>query len=1241
MEKAMKKFLVVTNMEQTKRLMQEALIQVGKHGLEAEVLFVESASPWKEEWRIQLSQCEVVLFLWMGTGLNTKFLSESSAFLQKNHIRHLYLMNRAPGESLDAVFTEEEKEVVKKYYSYGGLENWRNLWLWLFSKFGGIISEFELPQQLAWDGIYHPKAKRIFEDIRSYRKEFCSPLRATIAMVFYRNDWVWNQMEFADKVVGEIEKQGFNALCFFSTSSPDAETGCPGLRGAIRKYFYDNGQLVPDVFINTIKFSLTTVKACSLEDLLKLDLPILQAYTLYRSYQDWYDNFDGMSAMEVSYSVSLPEFDGIIHAVPVTTTEVDEEANQRAQVIPERLTMLIKKAGKWAQLRRKANQDKKIAIIFHNYPPTNSNIGSASAIDSIESIRLVLEGMKEEGYFVERIPQDRKSFIEELTANATNDRQYMTEKQVKNAYGKLTREEYQEFYRNLPPKVQEKLAEDWGAAPGDVFYYDDFLLIPGTINGNIFITVQPPRGFGEDPAKIYHSPDCAPTHHYLGFYAWLRDVWKADAMIHVGTHGSLEWLPGKGTALSNECYPDIATGDMPNIYPYWIVDVGEGIQAKRRSAACLISYLSAPMSVSGTYEELAELEKGLEEYCHFRQDPDANLDEIKALIREKALSANLEDDVPEKETESFDEYVGNMHAYLTDLKNMQMTTGLHVLGQPPAGEHFVEYLFALTKLENGEIPSLAKTVSKMFGYDYYDLMDNSSKMLPDGSKTYGMLLDEVREKSIEIIKVVMDHQFIEKDIYSIFSLPWTEKLQGNLREDILRTTKYICQKLAPSLLKTTQEITNLLAALDSRYIEPSAAGAPTSGGGDILPTGRNFYGVDPQTLPTPVAWKIGSGMAEDVIQKFIAEEGRYPESVGLLLWSTYNLRSHGQCMAEFMALIGVRPVWQRGSMKVVDIEVIPLEELKRPRVDVTGRISSLFRDTLPGAVCWLDKAIAMVAELDEGFEENFVRKHIVEESQRLESEGIEKSMAWRQASYRIFGDPPGVHGAGVGTVLGARNWDTIDDLAKVYVKWGGHVYGEGEKGQYRPELFSNRMAKIDVTVSNIDNRESNLLNSDDYNSYRGGMIAAVRSIKGSMPRNYCSDSSDRQRVVIRTLEEEVKRLFRGEAVNPKYINGMKEFGYKGAGDLANYVDNSFQWDATSAVMEDWMYEKFAEKYAMDATMQEWFQEVNPWALHRILSVLLEAEKRGLWNAKAKTKEELQALYLSIEGEIEERSDRNN
>lgn len=440
------------------------------------------------------------------------------------------------------------------------------------------------------------------------------------------------------------------------------------------------------------------------------------------------------------------------------------------------------------------------------------------------------------------------------------------------------------------------------------------------------------------------------------------------------------------------------------------------------------------------------------------------------------------------------------------------------------------------------------------------------------------------------------------------------------------------------MLLTVWEEENLLRALNGEYVLPGQSGAPTSGGADLLPTGRNFYGVDPRTLPTPAAWEVGRNLADQLIASYIAAEKCYPENVGIVLWSGANMRSHGQCIAEFLYLLGVRPVWQSGSLRVLGTEVIHLAELKRPRIDVTARISGLFRDAMPSVINLLDKAVLMVGALEEPPEQNYVRKHLLADSEELITTGLAKEEAWRQAAFRIFGDELGVYGAGVANLLEAKNWETIDDIADVFVRWGGHAYGGKTKGKFLPELFRKRMGSLDVTVKNEDNHETNMLSSDDYNAYHGGMIAAVRSIRGKAPHSYCGDSTDRTQVKVVSLQEQTKRLFRSEAVNPKFIQGMMEHGYKGASDLANYVAHSFQWDATSAVMEDWMYEKFAEKYAFDPKVQDWMKEVNPWALSRIAQVLLEAEQRGLWQAKEETKKELQRIYLAIEGELEERSD---
>lgn len=1236
----MHKIMFITNMEPQRVGMEIAKAKLGDIINSCiEITQTNDNEIWGAAWQSALREADFVLCTWMGTGLSCDFLKKASSFMQKNNIKHMFNTVDPGTDKMDGGINAEEKTTIQQYLVFGGLVNYVNLCYYLLHSFAQIDLAYDKPQQLPWSGIYYPNTEH-FEDVSTYMKEHCIHNRPTIGFIFSREDWLWQRLEYQKEIIKAIEKENCNVIAVFTNTMANPKEGIPGLAAALQKHFYIDDKVCVDALINPFVFSLTVTGFTQLDDLKHLGVPIIQVYNVYMNHSWWEKNMVGLTANEVSYAVAMPEFDGIIHGVPTSTNEQAENGTHYRLPLPERIGKLARTARKWAGLRHKANKDKKIAIVLHNYPPTNSNIGSAACLDSIESVRLLLERMQAASYEIDNIPEDSQSFIDDITAHATNDRRFIAEALLEKADGKLEKQAYQEFFAQLPERTQKQLTKDWGEAPGEVFRYGNTLIVPGMLNGNIFITVQPPRGFGDDPGKIYHSPDCAPTHHYLGFYHWLRDIWGADAMLHIGTHGNLEWLPGKGNAMSNGCYPDICTGDMPNIYPYWITCVGEGIQAKRRSAACLISYLSAPMSISGTYEELADLELLLDEYCHFKNDEAAQgkMDNIKEMIRSKAAECNLDKDVPEGEAVDFDDYVGKLHVYMTDIKNMQISVGLHTLGIAPAGEELTEYILALTELDNGKVPSLMKSLAKMYGYDYYKLLENSSLMLPDGSMTYGMLLDRIREHAREAIVYLQEHAFLPEHICDTFAFEWTKGLLGELRDEYIAVLEYICKHIAPSLMQTSLEMDNSLNALLGQYIEPCPSGAPTSGGADLLPTGRNFYSVDPRTLPTKVAWEIGREMSEDVIARFIKEEGRYPESVGIILWATSNLRNHGQCIAEFLYLMGLKPLWQSGSHRVVGLEVIPLDELKRPRVDVTGRISGLFRDSMPASVSWLDKAVKMVVALDEPLELNFIKKHVLEEQEELIKEGMDPIKALRQASFRVFGDPPGAHGAGTGAVLEAKNWETVDDIAAVYTRWGAHAYGEGSEGDYLPERFKKRMAQIDITVQNVDHRESSMLSGDDYNNYRGGMVAAVRSYKGSMPRNYVSDSSDRNKIQLRSLNEELKRWFRGEAMNPKYIEGMKKHGYKGAGDLATYVAVSYQWDATSEIMEDWMYEKYAQKYALDPEMQKWMQEVNPWALHRITEVLLEAEQRGMWHAGKETKEKLEQLFLSMEGELEERGE---
>ena len=1239
----MSKILFLTNVIRRMGMMQqtvERLQREQKLSSACACHWITDQTQWDKKWVETLTTTDVVLLKWMGSGLDTPFLKNLVKFLDDKKIPY-YIDAAGTNEGeLKYGFSPEQLATLKQYSSFGGERNYYNLWQYVDGCLQGVGADVEAPDPIHWCGIYHPRAQKVYTDLAEYQADFCDPAKPTIGMLFYRDEWVWGDLTYQGATVEEIEAQGMNAVCVFSNGMPVEEMGMPSLTEVFNRFFCKDGVAAIDALINLMKFSLSSSGTITVDYFKKWNVPILAGYTIMTELEEWRESFEGMNPMEVSIAVSLPEFDGTIHGVPIGYKKVLENGDVRYLPIMERVQRMVSKARKWASLRRKANADKKIAIIFHNYPPRNSNIGSAIGLDTIESIRRVLAAMQERGYKVDAIPADTKEFIKELTANATNDKNLLTEKQIAEA-NKVTGAEYQKFFATFAPKVQAQLIKDWGEAPGSVMEYDGDLLVPGTMNGNVFVTVQPPRGFGDDPSKIYHSPYCAPTHHYLGFYHWVRDIWQADAVAHIGTHGSLEWLPGKNAGLDCTCYPDLALGDLVNIYPYNITITGEGIQAKRRGAACLIEHLPAPQSKAGVYDELEELEKIMDEYVHFEVTQPENLPNLEALVKEKVAAANLQDEVPYEEGKPFGEYVLALHNYITDLKNLEVHTGLHILGQPPVDEGLTEYLWMLTRLNNGDVPSLSQAIAHYYGYDYYYLLENSSLIYEPLNITNAALLDKITEQSQEIITILQGKDFGGEALSQVLALPWVQEGNEEFKEALTKVCTYICESIYPNLMLTTQEQENMLRGFEGQYVEPGPSGAPTSGCADLLPTGRNFYGVDPRTLPTPAAWEIGKTLGDQVIERFIAEEGHYPENIGIVLWSGANMRSHGQCIAEFLYLMGIRPVYQAGSMRVNSLEPIPLNELRRPRIDVTARISGLFRDTMPTVMELLDQATLLAGSLDEDVELNYVRKHILADSAELEAEGMTKEEAWRQAAFRIFGDEQGVYGAGVAALLEAKNWETIDDIADVYVRWGGHAYGGKTKGKFLPQQFRKRMGSLDVTIKNEDNHETNMLSSDDYNAYHGGMIAAVRSIKGSAPRSYCGDSTDRSKVKMFSVQEQAKRIFRSESINPKYIEGMMKHGYKGAADMANMIAHSYQWDATSAVMEDWMYEKYAEKYTFDPKVQEWLRDVNPWALQRMAEVLLEAEQRGLWNAKPETKSELQKLYLSIEGEIEERSDANS
>lgn len=1219
------KIIYMTNIDRRYFMMRRALSELiaeGEMPASSLVLKTEDGSVWSAAWEEKLRGSSLVMIRFMGNTIRTKFWTACMHFLSREGIP--YYMDAAGSAEEECVERVAAKDIAafKAYSFYGGLTNYKNLWRYAASLFTEKVVDIEPPSPICWAGIYHPDMeKKFMTDLSLYEKKFLQPGRPTVGLLFYRDEWIWDDLHYQQAFIEEAERQGLNVIAVFTNGLPDPKLGMPTIHEVFEKYFMKEGKPVVDVIVNVMKFSFTTSGSISIKALEEMGVPVLEAYSLIAPKEEWEASPEGMNAMEISISVTMPEFDGVIHGMPIAAKHVKEDGEVEYLPIPERMRAMVSRAGAWARLHRKPNTEKKIAIVFHNYPPKNSNIGSAYGLDSIESVRRLLGLMKEAGYRVDFIPQDTEDFIRRLTAQATNDRSMLTEEQVA-ACQKISKERYCDFFQTFPEETRQQMEKDWGKAPGTVMVDEaGNILVPGLMDGHLFLTVQAPRGYGFDAAKVYHDPFIAPTHQYLAYYQWIREVWGADAVLHVGTHGNLEWLPGKSAGMDRGSYPDLALGSLPNIYPYHMTITGEGIQAKRRGGACLVDHLPAPLEDAGTYEELAELEQAMDEYAHFEKSEPETAKRLVPRIRQLAEKASLDGEVPYTEAD-FSGYLSRLHAYIEDLKNSECHVGLHILGEMPEREHLIHEILSLLRQPNGEMPSIYELLAEEEGTSVDELAGQAQTLYPNGL-TGGEWMARLRKRAEKLVRDLAEIDFDSQRAEAIGS----EKERPILR--------YICEEVFPRLAGTKVEMEHTLEGLSARYIRPGVSGSPHAGGVSLLPAGVNFYGIDPRRLPTKTAWEVGKELADQVISQYIESEGRYPESVGMVFWSGANMRSHGQCIAEFLYLMGVRPVWEPGSLHVKRMEPIPLSELQRPRIDVTARISGLFRDTMPSVVSLMDRAVLLVASLIENDEDNYVRKHISKDSQIMEEKGSPKEEAWREAAYRIFGDAPGTYGAGVAALLEEKNWDSLDDLANVFIRWGGHAYGAKSNGDYKPELFRERLAHMEVTIKNEDNHETNMMSSDDYNAYHGGLIAAVRSCSGKKPRAYEGDSSDRSRIKVRTVEAAAKRIFRTETVNPKFIEGLMQHGYKGAADLSNRVAVSFQWDATSDVMEDWMYEKLSAAYALDPKVQDWMKRVNPWALSRITETLLEAERRGLWQAKEETVDALEKLYLEVEGEIEE------
>jgi cobaltochelatase CobN len=1138
---------------------------------------------------------------------------------------------QAPNAALMAESTSPAGVVheAHRYLAQGGADNLRELHAFLSDTLLLSGDPFEPPIELPrWGALERPAAT---DDTHA-------TARPRVAVLFYRAQQAAGNTDFAHALADAIDNAGGVGVPVYATSLRDAPEDLLEHLGTY------------DAIVTTVLAAGGTrpATASAGEDddswnvaaLAALDVPILQGLCLTWSREEWAQSDDGMSPLDVATQVAVPEFDGRIITVAFSFKETDSDGLPHYVADPERCARVAGIAVGHARLRHTPPAERRIAILLSAYPTKHSRIGNAVGLDTPVSTIRLLRAMRDAGYDLgERggipglddvEPRDGEALdttagndlVHALIAAGGQDPEWLTDGQLTEHHVRIPSSRYAGWFASLSADLRDAMTEAWGEAPGELFVDSSAaseggepeIVSAALQSGNIVLLVQPPRGFGENPIAIYHDPDLAPTHHYIATYRWIEEEFGAHAVVHMGKHGNLEWLPGKNLALSAGCGSDAALGSVPLIYPFLVNDPGEGTQAKRRAHATIVDHLVPPMARAESYGDIARLEQLLDEYGNVAAMDPAKAPALQGEIWTLLQAAKLDQDLglTERPDETgFDKLVGEIDYWLCAVKDVQIRDGLHVLGEAPSGEGLDNLVLAI--LRAGQVFSGQQ--------DGIPGLRTALGLSAEGASTSET--DAAEEAAGRLVRALSARDW---DVSAVPEIVVAEL--GVANPGVEASLRFACDEVVPRLAGTTGEIPMVLHALDGGYVPAGPSGSPLRGLVNVLPTGRNFYSVDPKAIPSRLAYDTGVAMADSLLERYLEDEGELPRSVGLSAWGTSAMRTSGDDIGEILAFLGVMPVWDEQSRRVIGLDVIPLEELGRPRIDVTVRISGFFRDAFPHVINLIDDAVALVVGLDEPLDQNYPKAHAAAD---VESHGDE-----RRSRTRVFGSKPGSYGAGILQVVESGTWRDDKDLAEVYTAWGGFAYGRDLDGAPARDDMERNYTRIQVAAKNIDNTESDILDSDDYFQYHGGMVATVRALTGTDPKAYVGDSTTPSSVRTRTLQEETNRIFRARVVNPRWMAAMQRHGYKGAFELAATVDYLFGFDATAGVVPDWMYDRIAHDYVLDKTNQDFMRHANPWALRGIVEKLSEAAERGLWEEPdPEVMDQMRQVYLDVEGDLEE------
>jgi cobaltochelatase CobN len=1069
-------------------------------------------------------------------------------------------------------------------------------------------TEWQEPKPLLKAGIYWPGIKQpgITDLPELWKKD--APV---IGIIFYRALYQANNLSPVDALIEALTSRGLNPLPIFVSSLKDP------VSAEIVAHLL--AEAPPSVLLNATGFAISSPGGARKDTPFDAaDCPILQVIFSGGNEEQWKEGVTGLSSRDIAMNVALPEVDGRIlsRAVSFKSDGGYDEATQTNIIaykpVLDRIDFVADLAANWARLRNTPAVDRKVALILANYPNKNGRIGNGVGLDTPASTVEVLSAMKRAGYNIKNIPENGNGLIEDLLSGPTNDRHRKTAHENGVTYS-LTR--YRDYFRQLPTRLQKEITERWGDPEDDPFIEGDQFLLAARRLGNVIVGIQPARGYNIDPTASYHDPDLVPPHGYLAFYAWLREEEGVHAVVHMGKHGNMEWLPGKSVALSRECYPEAVFGPTVHLYPFIVNDPGEGTQAKRRASAVIIDHLTPPMTRAESYGPLADLERLVDEYYEA-----AGVDPRRiALLREQILEltelSGLDIDCGIAKDEPEDERLTKLDNYLCELKELQIRDGLHIFGQSPTAQQLTDLLVALLRIPRGDGEGANASLIRSIALDLklqedFDPLDCEMGAEWTGRRPDTLNFDGTWRSNGDTV------ERIELLATALVSGEASPEVDWHRAKAVLKGLK---DHLRPTVETSGKaELSGLLTGLNGQFVEPGPSGAPTRGRNDVLPTGRNFYSVDSRAVPTPTAWLLGWKSAGLLVDRYRQENGAWPKTMILSAWGTSNMRTGGDDIAQALALMGVRPTWDKASNRVTGFEIMPADLLDRPRVDVTLRISGFFRDAFPQQMALFDSAARAVAALEEDEKTNPLAARFKADKETLIRSGVSQEEAQNRAGYRLFGSKPGAYGAGLQALIDEKGWTDSSDLARAYIAWGGYAYGAGEEGKAEQSLFEQRLGHVEAVIHNQDNREHDLLDSDDYYQFEGGVTAAVRHIKGAQPTVYHNDHSRPESPKIRTLEEEVGRVVRARAANPKWIEGVMRHGYKGAFEMAATVDYLFAFAATAQAVKDHHFDALFDAYLMDGRVREFLEENNPDALGEMADRFQEALDRDLWRPRRNT-----------------------